>query len=297
VNPKLSVVIASINGADSLADCIASFARQPRGDEIEIVVAASSHSGAEKKICAQYANVRLFHFSEHKSIPELRAAGLLNARGEVLAMTEDHCLADEHWIENALRAHESPHLVIGGAVENAATERLVDWAVYFCEYGRYMLPVAPGATDDLPGPNVSYKRAALNQIRDLLSPATWEPFWHWRLMSNGVQLINDPRLVIYHRKNFTLRGFLSERYHYARSFAGRRVQGASPVKRTLLTFAAPLLPPLLLARIAARVLRKGRHRREFVLALPYIVLFTLSWSLGEFIGYALGPGDSLEKIE
>ncbi len=298
LTPKLSIVIASINDADSLAACIASFANQARGDEIEIVVAESSVDGAAEKICAQYPSARLLHSAEAKSIPELRAVGLLNARGEILAMTEDHCLAESHWVENILRAHsEGTHQVIGGAVENAATQRLIDWAVYFCEYGRYMLPLAAGATNDLPGPNVSYKRAALDEFRDLLEPATWEPFWHWRLMSRGIQLINDPRVVVYHRKNFTLRGFLSERYHYARSFAGRRVAGVSFVQRAMFTLAAPLLPPLLLWRIIARVLKKGRRRRELFLSLPYIILFTLSWSLGEFIGYAFGAGDSLNKIQ
>ena len=297
MTPKLSVVIASINGAGSLADCIASFMQQPLSDQIEIVVAESSADEAAARVCAPYANVQHLRFAARKSIPELRAIGLLAARGDVLAMTEDHCLADAHWIANVLHAHTLGHLVIGGAVENAATERTVDWAVYFCEYGRYMSPIAAGPTDDLPGPNVSYKRAALDHFRDLLEPATWEPFWHWRLLSRGVQLINDPQVIVFHRKHFSVRGFLSERYHYARSFAGRRVDGASLGKRTLFACGAPLLPPLLLWRIITRVARKGRHRRELLLALPYIMLFTLSWSLGELIGYVAGAGDSLTRIE
>ncbi len=295
--PRLSLVIASVNGADSLRDCLATFAPQASAAALEIVVAESSGDGAAAEVCAHYPVVRHLHFDERKSIPDLRAIGLLNARGEILAMTEDHCLADARWLENLLRAHESPHEVIGGAVENAATSALVDWAVYFCEYGRYMLPTCAGATDDLPGPNVSYKRAALERFRDLLAPATWEPFWHWRLLSQGVPLINDPSVVVYHRKHFTLRGFLAERYHYARSFAGRRVEGAALPRRLLFVCGAPLLPPLLLARVAARVLGKRRKRRELLLALPYIALFTLSWSWGELIGYALGAGESLRKIE
>jgi glycosyltransferase involved in cell wall biosynthesis len=296
MTPKISVVIASVNGAKSLADCIASFVNQPHGNEVEIVVAESSDNDLATKLCAEYPTVRLFHFAETKSIPDLRAVGLLNASGDVLAMTEDHCLADSHWVEGIIAAHASPHLVIGGAVENAATQRLIDWAVYFCEYGRHMLPITAGPTVDLPGPNVSYKREALERFRDLLEPATWEPFWHWRLMSQGVQLVYDPRLIVYHLKNFTFRGFMAERYHYARSFAGLRVQGAPLMKRLFYALGAPLLPPLMLARISTRVLRKGRLQRKFLISLPYIVLFTLSWSLGELIGYWAGPGDSLQRI-
>ena len=297
MTPRLSLVIASINGAEALAGCLASFVKQPLGEQIEIVVAESSTGGEAAAVCSRYANVRHLHFDERKSIPELRAIGLLHAGGPILAMTEDHCLAGTDWIQNVLAAHEGAALAIGGAVENAATQRLVDWAVYFCEYGRYMLPIESGPTNDLPGPNVSYKRAALEIFRDLLAPATWEPFWHWRLMERGVTLINDPRLVIYHRKHFTVRGFLGERYHYARSFAGRRVEGAAWSRRAFFTLGAPLLPPLLLARIARRVLRKGRHRRELLMSLPYISMFTLSWSFGELIGYMRGPGNSLAQIE
>ncbi|MES4792757.1 MAG: glycosyl transferase, partial [Chloroflexota bacterium] len=61
-------------------------------------------------------------------------------------------------------------------------------------------------------------------------------------------------------------------------------------------WATPILPMLLFARITLRAWRKGRHRRELLLSLPYIVLFTLSGSFGELIGYLRGPGDSLLRI-
>ena len=55
-------------------------------------------------------------------------------------MTEDHCVAGDGWLQSVVRAHEAADAAVGGAVENGATDRVVDWAVYFCEYGRYMLP-------------------------------------------------------------------------------------------------------------------------------------------------------------
>lgn len=297
MTPRLSLVIASINGAAALVDCLASFAQQPLSDQIEIVVAESSTGDAAGDACRRYSNVRHLHFDERKSIPELRAIGLLSASAPILAMTEDHCLGAPDWIASALAAHAGEGLVIGGAVENSATERVVDWAVYFCEYGRYMLPITPGPTNDLPGPNVTYKRAALELFRDLLEPASWEPFWHWRLMERGVTLLNDPRLVVYHHKHFTFGGFLRERYYYARSFAGRRVAGAAWPRQALFALGAPLLPPLLLVRIVRQGLRKQRHQRELLAALPYITCFTLSWSWGELIGYVFGPGNSQAQIE
>jgi len=297
LNPKLSVVIPSINGTKSLADCIVALEQQKHNDEIEIVVCESFDDAAAQTTHAQFPNVRFIHFRERKSIPELRVTGLMNARGDILALTEDHCIVHEHWVESVLSAHTSPYLVIGGAVENVAVERLIDWAVFFCEYGRYMLPVVSGATKDLPGPNVSYKRVVLDDFRGVFTTAVWESFWHSQLMNAGITLFSDPRLIVYHRKNFTLRGFLRERFHYARSFAGERVKDATWIRRAMYVCGAPLLPPLLLWRIVTAIWRKHRQRRELILSLPYIFLFTLLWSLGEFIGYVAGQGTSLEKVE
>ena len=291
-------MIASVTGRQPLVDCVASFVCQPDADSIEVVVATSAEDEALSNLSRSFPNARVLRVAERRSIPELRAIGLLDARGAILAMTEDHCVARADWVESVLRAHDSSeHVAIGGSVENGATERTIDWAVYFCEYGRHMAPIAAGPTVDLPGPNVSYKREALDQFRDLLSPATWEPLWHWRLQERGFTLVADPSLVVYHCKNFTFGGFMRERYHYSRSFAGHRVAGTSLGRRALFLAGTPLLPPLVLGRIVRRVWPKGRHRGAFLRSLPYITLFALSWAAGEFMGYAFGEGRSAAKID
>ena len=50
----------------------------------------------------------------------------------------------------------------------------------------------------------------------------------------------------------------------------------------------PALPAVLLARMAANVARKGRLGGAFVRALPLTAMLTVSWSLGELVGYVTG---------
>jgi hypothetical protein len=57
-------------------------------------------------------------------------------------------------------------------------------------------------------------------------------------------------------------------------------------------FGSPLLPPMLMLRIWKRVWAKKRHLPEFAMSLPYLLSFMVAWSVGEFVGYATGPGDS-----
>jgi hypothetical protein len=212
-------------------------------------------------------------------------------------MTEDHCVPPEDWYERIVAAHAAPYVAIGGAIENAATERLVDWAVFLCEYSNFVAPVAAGVVHDIPGPNVAYKREALAHMQDLLDAGQWENFLHARLEQHGFELYRDPSIVIYHRKFFTLAEFLSQRYHYGRGFAGMRVAGAPMARKALFALGTPILPPLILWRIGSRLFGRRRHRLIYLKALPLLALFTLSWSLGELVGYLAGPGDSLARVE
>jgi GT2 family glycosyltransferase len=168
--------------------------------------------------------------------------------------------------------------------------------VYFCEYSNFTSPLPEGVTHDLPGPNVSYKRAALDQLRDMLQDGYWETFLHQRLESLGYQLYADPSIKVYHKKHFTFGSFLSERFHYGRWFGGVRNEFVSTPKRIFYLLLSPLLPPLILKRLITRVRSRGRHWNEFVRCLPYIGVFTLAWAAGEFTGYLTGSGQSVMKL-
>ncbi len=292
----LSVVIASVNGPAYLDACLASLTHQRGSIRSEIVVADRVGDEIRDLIDRRYPEVRLLSLPTSATIPRLRSVGIAHSSGRIVAITEDHCVPAEDWLERILAAHQSPHAAIGGAVENASTIRLIDWAVYLCEYHRHTSPAREGVTDDIPGMNVAYKREALAQLQDLLEAERWESFLHARLRERGYTLYLDPKILVYHRKSFTLGGFLVERYHYARAFAGMRAADASLGYRLFHAVSSPALPALLLGRMASQLFRRGRHRALFLRALPLIAVFTLSWATGEGVGYLSGPGDSLVKV-
>jgi glycosyltransferase involved in cell wall biosynthesis len=295
--PVLSIVIASVNGPDYLDACLAALCRQQGSISSEIVVTDCYGPATAALVAEKYPHVRLYSFAERLTIPELRAAAIAQSRGDLIVMTEDHCVPAEDWYDRIVAAHQQPYLAIGGAIENAAVERLVDWAAFLCEYSAFVRPLPAGVAHDIPGPNVAYKRAALEHIQDLLDDGRWENFLHARLEERGFELYRDPTIVVYHRKFFSLGEFLSQRYHYGRGFAGMRVQRAPIWRKAVFAAGSPILPPVILWRLARRLFGRRRHRLIFLRALPLLALFTLSWSLGELIGYVLGPGDSLAKVE
>src|SRR5260370_3029404 len=293
-DPQLPRVIASRRGGAALLDTIEAFARHD--EAIDIIVAADAGDDARTAILARFPRVRVLSFDEPRTLPELRAAGLLAARGAIVALTSDACPPGPGWAEARRRGHRQPAPAVGGAIENGATSRLADWAVFFCESGRYILPLTSPRPSDLPAQNVSYTRDALASIRALLLSGAWEPLWHRELALRGGELRRDPSLVVTLRKHYSVADFGRERFHYARSFAGQRLAGASWPRRAAFATGALLLPPLLLARMARDLLPKRRALARLACSVPYLVLFAWVWAAGECGGYAAGGGTSAARV-
>lgn len=295
--PDLSIVIASINGCSYLQSCLAGLAAQQGSVRAEVIVADCVGPAVRDYVTSHHPEVHLISFDEPKSVPELRAAGILASKGNIVVITEDHCIPAPDWYESIVRAHASnPAPAIGGAVDNGATERPIDWAVFFCEYSNFISPAPRGVVHDLPGPNVSYKREALQKLEHLIREGYWETFLHWEMEAAGQSLISDPDIKVIHKKDFEFRSFFLERFHYGRAFAGTRNQYSSLGRRLYHLIFASALPPFLILRIGRRVLSRGRHLGAFVRSLPFILMFMIAWAAGEFFGYAFGSGDSALQL-
>jgi hypothetical protein len=112
-----------------------------------------------------------------------------------------------------------------------------------------------------------------------------------------VKFLSVPSLVISHKKEFGFFYFLSQRFHYSRSFAAMRKRKSTVAEQIIFLFYTPVLPFHLIWRIARNVQRKRRNRKEFFLSLPLLLIFMGSYALGELAGQLFGSGNSLFEVE
>jgi glycosyltransferase involved in cell wall biosynthesis len=291
MTPPLSVVVASVNGFPYLGECLDSL--RTHCPEAEVVVADCTDAETRQRIREGWPNVRLIGFETPTSIPALRAAGIAASSAPYVALIEDHCVVGSQWANALLDAHRAGYSVVGGPIRNGA-RRLRDWAAFLFEYSAYMEPSTSGEVADLPGMNVSYDRRALDEIADLLRAAKWEGWLHARLRDRGFVFYATAEATLDHVKDFGIREFAAQRFHYARAYAAMRNDDLG-WKRALYTIAAPAIAPLVYARVAGNVKRRG-HAREFVLATPLLALYLIATAIGEGIGYATGGGGSLLRV-
>jgi len=208
----------------------------------------------------------------------------------VIALTEDHAHTARSWCEQMVAALDRfPRAAaVGGAVE-CDSERLLNWAVYFCDFGRYQNPLPEGPSEFVSDSNVAYRREALERVAEAWKDDYHETAVHWAMIAAGYRLVTTPQVVVWQRRGeLGLAEALNERYVWARSFAGTRGRMEGVPRRVLRAMLSPLLPFVMTWRLARQSLERGANTRRFLLALPLILLLQCFWALGELVGYVTG---------
>lgn len=295
--PSLSVVVPSVNGEWALFPTLEALSLQVGGLAIEVIVVDRLGADLQRRVLERFPSVRVLPTDAGTTIPEMRHLAFEAARGSTVAVIEDHVLVPRDWALRLQAAQGGRDVVIGGSVENAATETLVDWAAFLCEYSHCIPPIPAGAVSWLTGNNVAYPAQVLASARAVTASGAWENVLHDTLRSRGVKLECHPDIVVGHKMHYSVGDYLSQRYLYARSYAGARVDGAGLPRRLAMGLAAMALPPLLLWRTVSRILPKTPYRPLLLKSLPLIGLFVVAWAAGEVVGYVGGPGDSLGKVK
>lgn len=288
---KLSVVVVVLVGRRTLARCLTALAPQADRAGVEIIVPYDDRFSELLDLQSEFAQVRFVRAGGRHTYAELRTLAIQQARGDIVALTEDHCTAAPDWCARIVEVHAGPHAAVGGAVETAPDTAL-NWALYLCDYSRYMNPLPEGPAQGLSDCNVSYKRAALDRIAPVWAREFHENLVHGALAADGESLWFSPRIMVDQQRSVTLGAVVRDRYSFGRLFGSGRVATLPATRRALYAGGCLLLPPLLVARVAGNVLRARRCVGPFVRALPAICLLASVWAWGEFMGYVTGRAQS-----
>ena len=294
MDPDVSVVVASFSGEAVLRHCLESL--EPQAAGAEVIVATDVEASGISRLEARYPGFRFLRAPRGTSVFRLRALGIDQARGRLVALTEDHCTAAPGWLDALRASHGQGRAIVGGPVDNGPPARGYDWALYLCEYASQMPPLGDGPARALSGVNVSYDRDLLAGCRGVWEDGFYENEVHDALQAAGHRLHRAGGARVATHLNLPLREAAAHLFRGGRRFGRYRSGRSSPAMRALLPLlpvAALALPALLTARALRSVaVRRPRELGATARALGYVVVLNSAWAAGEALGYlraAAGP--------
>lgn len=286
--PELSVVIVVLVGQASLTRCLHAFAQQQAAPPFEVIIPCDARHPITETWLRDFPFAKVAPMAGSHTYAELRTWGIQQARGAIVAITEDHCRPRPDWCRQIVQAHQASHAAIGGAVEKLAPDTALNWSFYLADYVRYMHPAPAGFATSLTDCNVAYKRAALAQIAQVWAVEFHETSVHHALRMAGATLWFSPNIVVQQQRSLRLAPALRDRYEFGRLFGSERTQGATLPRRLLYLLCSPLLPFVLVGRVARLIVEKRVYFTPFLRSLPFLILICIAWAWGEFLGYWTG---------
>jgi glycosyltransferase involved in cell wall biosynthesis len=241
MKPKITVVVSSLNGAGRIEGTLNSLKKQTYGN-LEVIVIDDGSNDGTWKIISRYP-FRKLRNEKNMGLAFSRNRGIEEAMGEIVAFTDDDCLADRNWASELARAYEENSDVnaVGGRIEPFSTNTLLEKYTYYTKHpiythstqfssgGRianYLRNLVSSNRNELVhkqklsslmGANSSYKRELL------LKAGKYDPEFRaygddWelniRLRKVGMNAIYCDRAIIHHRHRIEPKAFVRHMFRY-----------------------------------------------------------------------------------
>jgi hypothetical protein len=293
--PAISVVLPTTDGWSHVQAVVEGLAQQVARCAGEVIVTVGDGPVPEAEALPD--RVRVLALTG-ESVFALRALGVQAARGDVIAITEDHCSVPGDWCERLVATHAAypDRLGVAGAVDNGSRRRLSDWANFFLTFGAYAPPLLPQSDRAMPIANASFKREALDGAPAPL-PTGWLEFDHGgRLLRDG-QIVFDDQAVVFHIQSPGMIGMLRAHFHNGRSTTGLVRDELGDAERRHRARLTLRLPWVLLRQTILHIWPKRAYRRAFVLSFPMTMLVCSAHAAGELTGLLRGAGRSPFQLD
>ena len=219
----------------------------------------------------------------------LRAGAMQAARGDIVAIGEDHVLYCEDWAEQVLRAFDERPEVTGfmGSVSNGKTSAL-DRASFWVTLAPWSTPMVALPLDRTPVPgNLAIRRDALDGIEN---PGRFEYEIVPRLLASGSIAANDRQRVVHDQSLGSLGSWI---VHFASGRAYGAAAGRGSRWRRL---HEALRAPRVILRQTRAAWRAPGHTPDTLTCQLLVAALGATNAVGQITGLLFGPGESGSRI-
>ena len=239
-SPLISVIIATRDRTESLANCLAAFEHVEYPNyEIVVVDNAPSNNGTETLMASRFSgHPRIRYVKElHPGLGWAHNCGLAHARGTYIAFTDDDVIVDRHWLSELMRGFALganvgcvSGLVVPQEIETPAQFLFDAHSGFSKGYRRRVYDMRANRPEDRlfpyrasmfgTGANMAYRADALRSV-GALDPVfgTGEDLdIFFRIVDAGYQLVYQPTALVHHVHRADYAALRKQFYSYGTGF-------------------------------------------------------------------------------
>lgn len=219
--PPVSVVVCSYNGERTLEECLDSLMRLNYPD-YEVILVDDGSKDATPEIAERFPQVQVIR-QENRGLSVARNVGAEAARGEIVAYTDDDCVADENWLLYLVRAMQDQQAeAIGGPNITPVNDNWTARCVSVSPGNPSHVMLDDQHAEHVPGCNMAFRRDVLLKL------GGFDPQYRtagddvdicWRLLDAGCKIGFAPGALVWHHRRCTIRTYLKQQKGYGRAEA------------------------------------------------------------------------------
>ncbi len=256
---------------------------------------SATRDGQAAEIARAMPEVTLLRGDTGALAPALWRDGLLATRSPLVAFSTTSMIPSTGWLDAMIERLEATGAAgVGGPIEPAETLGTIDRAVYLLRYLNYHRPLAGERDPEPPGDNALYRRDRLHGLESILAHGFWESEIHRVLRFRGERLTMAGAGVVAYQGGTRFGPTLAQRFRHARRYGSTRGAELGASARWLRAAASPIVPAVMLRRIAKTLQELGHSWAPWIPALPGLAILLTAWAAGESLGI-LAPRSSSER--
>ena len=291
---ELTVIVGSLDAASHLPECLASLQSACAGYDAEILVVDGSAPASIEAVREQFASARFIAMAPGTLVPALWGRGLRDARGHVVAFTIPQCRVGAGWARSMIDGIRSGAAGVGGPLDVLPGTSATGRATFYLRYSAW-LGSPNGPAHEIAGDNAAYDHAALRLARGDSAEPFWEVEAHARFRETGRSLIMLSGATAWFTDDTALATMAARRFAHGRHSGAFRVRSGIRTRWQMVA-AAPLVPFVLLTRVARRVARARGHVLRFVTSLGAFFVLAAAWAAGEALGAITAQTEMREAL-
>lgn len=226
----ISVIIATYNRTESLKETLDSLSEQDCDGsyEYEVIVADNNSNDKTKETVESYKNrfngKLKYLFEPRQGKPYALNRGIEEAKGEIIAFTDDDCIVDKRWVNEIVETFKKNDLgIVGGIINPVWLSPKPRWLSDKL-YGKLAIqnygesPFIVSSKSQLPfGANISFRKNLFYKygLFNERMKFAMDTEICLRLFKNRVKIFYNPRIIVNHKIDSSR---MKKRYFYQWSY-------------------------------------------------------------------------------